>query len=302
MPIRTYEATIPAAADRQPLDDVLARLWPHLASTQLRRVVRAGGCYVDGRCCWDEEQRVAAGQRLTLVVDEERPIRQDSLSPGDIIFEDPDLLVLLKPSGLPVNLSATGAEGSLQTVVAGYLAGQTPAHSPEVIHRLDRLTSGLVLFGKNKPTERRLYALFRENRIAKTYLALVSPPPAEAVGLVDRPLAGRRNRYQVATVGGRPALTRYRTVGVNPASVTALLDVHPLTGRTHQIRVHLAWTGSPVLGDTVYGGRPWPAGFGLHAWRLQLPHPRSGAMLKLSAPPPSVWTEDFSCLLDTLRS
>jgi len=283
----------------------LARLWPQLAESRWRDALRAGGCCVDGRRCRDDRQLVAAGQRITLVVDEERPASRYALSTTDIVFEDGDLLVLQKPSGLPVSQTVTGDEGNLQTAAADYLANGRPAHRPELIHRLDRPTSGLILFGKSKTAEQRLYSLFRENRIAKTYLALVSPPPVEAAGLVDRPLApvpGRRNHYQVVTQGGRPARTRFRTPGVDPATATALLEVMPLTGRTHQIRVHLAWTGSPVVGDTVYGGRPWSAGFGLHAWRLQLPHPRTGAMLELSAPPPAVWTEDFSCLLNTLRT
>jgi 23S rRNA pseudouridine1911/1915/1917 synthase len=304
MTVQIHESVVPAGAGGLPLIDVVIQLWPHLDRSLARQVIQAGGCYVDDTRCRDERLNMSSGSRLKLVIDDRRPFREFGLTADAIAYEDRDLLVLLKPTGVPVDLSATGREGSLRAAAEEHLAGGESAHRPAVIHRLDRETTGLVLFGKNRAAERQLYDFFRDNRVRKEYLALVCPPPAEPEGTVHQPLTpvpGQHNRYQVVTRGGKSARTSYRTVSEDPATAVALLDVSPLTGRTHQIRVHLAWTGSPILGDTAYGGRPWAQGFGLHAWKLQLPHPRSGTLLNLTATPPATWTGAFPDLMSNLH-
>jgi len=201
-----------------------------------------------------------------------------------VLYADPWLLALLKPSGL---LSQPG----LGPELADSLIGRAQERWPEarLVHRLDRDTSGLILLARDATTHRALSAAFAERRVRKTYLAVVQGLPADRGGVINQPLARiatRPPRYGVVPLGqgGKPALTRWRVLRRFEGS--SLLLLQPRTGRSHQLRVHLADLGHPVLGDPIYGdplyGEPAAAPrLQLHAAGLQLLHPATGKPLQL---------------------
>ena len=201
-----------------------------------------------------------------------------------VLYADPWLLALLKPSGL---LSQPG----LGPELADSLIGRAQERWPEarLVHRLDRDTSGLILLARDATTHRALSAAFAERRVRKTYLAVVQGLPADRGGVINQPLARiatRPPRYGVVPLGqgGKPALTRWRVLRRFEGS--SLLLLQPRTGRSHQLRVHLADLGHPVLGDPIYGdplyGDLVPAPrLQLHAAGLQLLHPATGKPLHL---------------------
>lgn len=274
----------------------MAALWPDISRKLAQRVIAAGGCYLDGHRCHVPATPVWTDARLRVCVDPERPFTRFHLHSDDVLYQDSQLLVVRKPSGTPVNLSATGQEGSIQKGVKEYLDAGGLAHPAAVIHRLDSHTSGLVLFGKDPETEKYLYRLFREGAIRKMYLALVSPAPVDPEGTIRTNIAkrvDRRNQYAVSRTRGKAAVTRYAVRVKVGDGTQALLAVWPETGRPHQIRVHLAWVGCPVVGDVLYGGPAAPALFGLHAFRLVFPHPATGRPLRLTAPLPDSWLQRF---------
>jgi len=201
-----------------------------------------------------------------------------------VLYADPWLLALLKPSGL---LSQPG----LGPELADSLIGRAQERWPEarLVHRLDRDTSGLILLARDATTHRALSAAFAERRVRKTYLAVVQGLPADRGGVINQPLARiatRPPRYGVVPLGqgGKPALTRWRVLRRFEGS--SLLLLQPRTGRSHQLRVHLADLGHPVLGDPIYGDSlygdlvPAPR-LQLHAAGLQLLHPATGMPLHL---------------------
>lgn len=298
MGVRTFTAVIEAARAGVRLDRLIADLWPELSRKLAQRIVAAGGCYLDGHRLQVAATPAPAGGRLKVCVDPDLPFRTFRLEPSAILFEDDDLLVVDKPSGTPVALSATGQEGSIQLGAADYLARTGAAHRPAVLHRLDQPTSGVLLFAKNGAAEKSVYETFRRGAAAKTYLALVDPAPARPTDRIEAAIArrvDRRNQYKVSRERGKASLTEYRRLGGGPDGTT-LLAVAPRTGRSHQIRVHLAWIGAPILGDTLYGGAAHPAVFGLHARRLELPHPRTGRPVAFTAPLPPMWLGTFPWL------
>ena len=201
-----------------------------------------------------------------------------------VLYADPWLLALLKPSGL---LSQPG----LGPELADSLISRAQERWPEarLVHRLDRDTSGLILLARDATTHRALSAAFAERRVRKTYLAVVQGLPADRGGVINQPLARiatRPPRYGVVPLeqGGKPALTRWRVLRRFEGS--SLLLLQPRTGRSHQLRVHLADLGHPVLGDPIYGdplyGEPAAAPrLQLHAAGLQLLHPATGKPLHL---------------------
>ena len=203
-----------------------------------------------------------------------------------LLFGDPWLLALVKPSGL---LSQPGLGPALADSLISWAQGHWP--EARLVHRLDRDTSGLILLARDATTHRLLSGAFAERRVRKTYLALVEGVPAGRGGLIDQPLARiatRPPRYGVVPLeqGGKPALTRWRRLAASPAVSTLLLQPH--TGRSHQLRVHLAWLGHPVAGDPLYGGlrgeEPGAATRGrlmLHAAGLDLRHPITARPLRL---------------------
>lgn len=202
---------------------------------------------------------------------------------AELVYGDAWLLALAKPSGL---LSQPG----LGPELADSLISRAQRRWPEarLVHRLDRDTSGLILLARDADTHRLLSAAFANRRVQKTYLARVQGVTVARGGWIDQPIARiatRPPRYGVVALqlGGKPALTRWRRLAGNATTSTLLLQPH--TGRSHQLRVHLAWLGHPVLGDPIYGDPELALRLQLHAAGLRFRHPITGALLRLRADP-----------------
>ena len=253
---------------------------------------------------------VGPGTELTIDVPE--PIALD-LEPAPeialrVVYEDEDLLVIDKPAGLVVHPAPGHSSGTLVNALLAHGDGETwggiaGVQRPGIVHRLDRDTSGLLMVARTDAAQASIMAQLKARRIKKTYQALVQGSVAAAVGRIEAPI-GRdpKHRTKMAVVpDGRPSVTGYR-VRERFAEWT-LLELDLVTGRTHQIRVHLDAIGHPVAGDPVYGGgtsRRGPAGLGrlfLHAWRLELTSPSDGHLIRATAPLPP----ELEAVLDGLR-
>ncbi len=207
----------------------------------------------------------------------------------DVIHEDGWIIAVDKPAGVASQAPRRRGEGELtvQELLAVQLAAREGQRTAVLlIHRLDRLTTGVLVFARQHEAARALARTWAAGRADKRYLTVVRGDPGEAQRTLSGAIAADPNvagRFRVAR-GGRPARTEFRRLAT--AGGLSLLEVHPLTGRTHQVRVHLAEAGFPVAGDALYGGgRALPRPL-LHAWRLRLPHPRTGRPVRLEAPLP----------------
>jgi 23S rRNA pseudouridine1911/1915/1917 synthase len=253
---------------------------------------------------------VGPGTELTIDVPE--PIALD-LEPAPeialrVVYEDEDLLVIDKPAGLVVHPAPGHSSGTLVNALLAHGDGETwggiaGVQRPGIVHRLDRDTSGLLMVARTDAAQASIMAQLKARRIKKTYQALVKGSVAAAVGRIEAPI-GRdpKHRTKMAVVpDGRPSVTGYR-VRERFAEWT-LLELDLVTGRTHQIRVHLDAIGHPVAGDPVYGtgtSRRGPAGLGrlfLHAWRLELASPSDGHLIRATAALPP----ELESVLDRLR-
>jgi len=225
-----------------------------------------------------------------------------------VVYEDDDLLIIDKPAGLVVHPSPGHAGGTLVNALLAHGTGSTwggiaGVQRPGIVHRLDRDTSGLLMVARSDAAQASIMAQLKARRIKKTYQALVQGNVSAAVGRVEAPI-GRdpKHRTKMAVVpDGRPSVTGYRVRERFPE--WTLLELDLVTGRTHQIRVHLDAIGHPVAGDPVYGtgtSRRGPAGLGrlfLHAWRLELTSPSDGHLIRATAPLPP----ELESVLDGLR-
>ena len=210
-----------------------------------------------------------------------------------LVFADADLVVVDKPAGIPSVPARTPLD---PPAVAARLVGE---FGPlEAVHRLDRDTSGLLVLARTSAARAALGRAFERGEVAKRYLAVVAGRPPKSQGELHLPLAAdpdRPPRQRVDLLLGKRAATRWRLVATvtDGGAATSLLAIEPLTGRSHQIRVHLAWLGCPIVGDRLYGaagrtnaGSPAEPALALHAARLELPHPSTGTRLAFAAPPP----------------
>jgi len=257
---------------------------------------------------------VEAGAVLTVVEPPPEPSRLEAEAMElEIVFEDENILVLDKPAGLVIHPAAGNPSGTLVNALLHHcddLSGIGGVERPGIVHRLDKDTTGLMVVAKNDSAHQRLSLAFRRRQVHKTYLAVCYGVPGARDGVVDAPIGRHpRERQRMAiTPSGRSARTLYELV--EPFEGTALLACRLVTGRTHQIRVHMAHLGHALVGDPLYSGRQWrnleePARSAcrnfprqaLHAWRLELAHPATGEILSFEAPLP----EDMAGLLETLR-
>ena len=241
------------------------------------------------------------GERVTVAVPDPEPLAlTPEPIPLDILYEDEDLLVLNKPAGLVVHPGAGRTTGTLVHALLAHcrdLPGIGGVERPGIVHRLDRETSGVMVVAKSETAHGSLSAQFKDRVVRKRYLALVHGTVGRETGRIEAAIGRRehdRKRMGVRIRGGREARTAYRVLR-RLADMT-LVEASLETGRTHQIRVHLAHIGHPVVGDAAYGGRRGrrlAASDGsragrqmLHAWRLGFRHPRTDAWLEFTAPIP----------------
>jgi 23S rRNA pseudouridine1911/1915/1917 synthase len=320
MPERIEQVTVETAEAGERLDRVLAVHVTALSRTRLKALVLAGRVAIGGRTIRDPGHRVNAGDRVTVAVPPPEPAApQGEDIPLAIVHEDDDLIVIDKPKGLVVHPAAGNRTGTLVNALIAHcgasLSGIGGVKRPGIVHRLDKDTTGLLVVAKNDRAHQALAAQFadhgRTGPLERGYLAFVWGVPERPRGTIDKPLGRHpqaRERMAVRP-GGRVAVTHYevleRYAGTDGKPVASLLDCRLETGRTHQIRVHLAAIGHPLLGDDTYGAgyrtkaallpetaRNAVQGLGrqaLHAYLLGLEHPNTGQQqLYRSALPPDL--------------
>ncbi len=252
---------------------------PEFSRSRIQGLILDGFVDVNGRTAQKAGQALEAGDSLTVRIPP--PVPTDLLPeqiPLDLIFENQDMLVVNKPAGMVVHPAAGHSSGTLVNAVMGYdpeIEGIGGEERPGVVHRLDKDTSGLILIAKNERAHRWLQDQFRLRRVEKTYLALVDGKPPTPSGRVEAHI-GRdpKNRKRMAVLSaskGREAISEYKTL--ESFKEHTLLEIHPYTGRTHQIRLHCAFLKCPIVGDAVYGRKS--SAFALkrhflHAIRLKI--------------------------------
>jgi 23S rRNA pseudouridine1911/1915/1917 synthase len=251
------------------------------------RLLEEGAAVLDGQRR-PKSHRLEGGEQLELTVPEAtRPVMEHEDVPLRIAFEDEHLLVVDKPAGVVVHPSPGHAAGTLVHGLVGLAAGGDEER-PGIVHRLDRDTSGLLVVARSDEAYERLQELVRERRLERRYKALVRGRPRSWTGRIEAPIGRDRHeptRHSLDTDTPREAVTHFEVERLLDRH--ALLDVRLETGRTHQIRVHLAAIGLPVLGDPVYGvpDEQLKRQF-LHAWRLAFPHPLDGSEVEVESPLP----------------
>ena len=284
-PPRRY--VVPPALAGLRLDQGLAEL-VGVSRRRARTLIDGGHLCLDGRLIRTLSRRLATGSVLDLLPPHGGTVPPRSLPQVKIVYEDRWLVALAKPAGVAAVAprARAGEELTASEVLAMVLAARA-GRRVEVVpaHRLDRATSGLLLFTRHARATQGLGRAFQRREVKKRYLAVVEGDPGANEIVLDQPI-GRDpltpSRF-VTSPRGRAACTVVRALVRRPSA--SLLEVRPLTGRSHQIRVHLASAGWPILGDPLYGGATAPR-LMLHAWRLDLRHPVSGAPLSLTAPLP----------------
>jgi 23S rRNA pseudouridine1911/1915/1917 synthase len=311
--------TMEAAAHGQRLDRALQQRLPELSRSRLKQLILSGQVSDDGpgraNVIRDPARKVKSGQTFVVILPEpEDATPQAQAIPLDIRFEDAHLIVIDKPAGLVVHPAPGNPDGTLVNALLAHcgdsLAGIGGVRRPGIVHRLDKDTSGLIVAAKTEAAHRALSRDFAARRIARAYAAIVwgvpVPPAGEIVGNIGRSMSNRKKMAMVADSRGKPAVTRYRVEHAF-ADKAALIECRLMTGRTHQIRVHLSHRGHPLIGDPVYGGRAGrafshsvAAAFprqALHARHLGFSHPASGEYLAFDSDLPS----DMAELLITLE-
>ena len=272
------------------LDAVLAAAFPDLSRARIQRLIAATHVLVDGAPA-RKSTHVERGATVSVAL----PATPHAAPPSGldlpVLYEDGDLLAIGKPAGLLVHEAP--AEPGAPSVAAWFIercpqeAAAFGVDRPGIVHRLDKHTSGVLLLAKRPSAQAALSAAFEAREACKQYLALCDGVPRRARAVIDAEL-GRSHadrRRMAVTAAGRSARTEYEMLAA--AHGRSLLLVRPLTGRTHQIRVHLAAIGAPVSGDERYGRGPGPRHF-LHAWRLSVPHPGGGELAVTAPSPPDM--------------
>jgi 23S rRNA pseudouridine1911/1915/1917 synthase len=296
----TREFVVPAESAGDRLDVFLSRQMPDWSRSQIQRLIRAGGVTLGANPARKAGEEVEAGTRISVRPEREEQRATPEDLPLEIIYEDADLLVVNKAAGMVVHAGAGVNSGTLVNALLHHVMTLSSAGGelrPGIVHRLDRMTSGLVLVAKNDAAHRCLSAQFKSREVHKTYLALVHGRVAIDRGQINQSVGRdpvRRTRMKAGGIAPREALTKYRVV--RRLGQFSLVEAEPQTGRTHQIRVHLASLGHPVVGDTTYGA-PAKLRWGgreeatlsrtfLHAAKLAFAHPVTKATLEFEAPLP----------------
>lgn len=297
--------TLLAGEESPRLDRYLAERLAGRSRAEIQRWIEQGAVLVNGSVS-RASRRVLAGDRIEVVTPEPLPsgLVAEAIS-LTILYEDEDLIAVDKPAGMVVHPAAGHEGGTLVNAILHHcpdIQGVGGVQRPGIVHRLDKDTSGMILVAKNDAAHRHLQAQFKARTIAKTYLAVVHGRLNPSQGRIDAPI-GRdpRQRQRMAVVpiaAGREAVTDYITQ--IDWGVASLIAAQPRTGRTHQIRVHFASLGHPLVGDTTYGPRRDPFHLGrhfLHAHRLQFQRPSDGAPLDLRSQLPP----ELQALVDRLN-
>jgi 23S rRNA pseudouridine1911/1915/1917 synthase len=296
----------PLSTGRVRLDVFLAEHLPEFSRSRLQGLIKDGCVSVDGKPALKSSLELDPGSQVQVRIPAPRPSRlipeQIAL---DIIFENSDLMIVNKPAGMVVHPSPGHDSGTLIHAALGHapdMAGIGGEERPGIVHRLDKDTSGLIVIAKDERAHRWLQDQFKSRKVEKIYLALVDGRPATPTGRVEAPIGRNTTHRKLMAVvpleKGREAISEYHTR--ESFLSHTLLEVHPLTGRTHQIRVHMAFLGCPVVGDTVYGRHKSTLKLNrqfLHAYRLKitLPGEKQARLFEAGLP------DDLQGVLDELR-
>ena len=301
--IQTIDVRLEAAHAGWRLDRALADAVPTLSRERLKALIRSGAVETQGSPLRDPALKVKGGEAVRVAVPEPAPAHNQAQDiPLTIVFEDEHLLLVDKPAGLVVHPAAGNLDGTLVNALlhhcAGKLSGIGGIARPGIVHRIDKDTSGLLVVAKTDVAHEGLAKQFAAHSIDRRYLAIVSGLPKAADGVVDAPLArSATNRKKIAIVEGnrgKRAVTHWKRL--EPLRDAALVQCRLETGRTHQVRVHMASIGHPLIGDPVYGrtGKTHgkllkELGFhrqALHAAELGFTHPVTKSRLSFSSPMP----------------
>ena len=302
--METIRLTVTSEEAGQRADSLLARRLEGLTRSAAARLLEEGRVTDRGRPA-AKNLRVQPGQVLEVQLPEpEEPEARPQNIPLDVVYEDQDVIVVNKPTGMVVHPAPGHPDGTLVNALLYHcgesLSGIGGQKRPGIVHRIDRDTSGLIIAAKNDAAHAALSAQLSDHTLARTYECLVSGNMKQDSGTVDAPIGrSSADRKKMAVVpGGRRAVTHWEVVARYPG--VTHLRCRLETGRTHQIRVHLAYIGHPILGDTVYGAKkpvPGLTGQCLHATGLRFLHPRTGEPVELHCPLP----EEFTRMLEKLE-
>ena len=295
----------------QRLDAYLAQavesLEMSLSRSRLQKLIEAGQVQLNEQVCTEKKTLVQPGDRLALHIPPDEPLNlQPEAIPLDILYEDNQLIILNKPAGMVVHPSPGHSHGTLVHALLAHcpLAAIGGVQRPGIVHRLDKDTTGAIAVAKTDHAHQHLQQQLKAKTAYREYLGIVYGSPKTETGIVDQPLGRHPVDRQKITIislekGGRNAITHWQTE--ERLGNYTVIKFQLETGRTHQIRVHSAYMGNPIVGDPVYGrGRDVGVnlpGQALHAWKLRLIHPVSGELIEAIAPCP----ETFLTLLQILR-
>lgn len=288
------------------LDKFLVEQLQEFSRSRIQGLIADGFVDVNGQAAKKAGQTIESGANITVRIPP--PVPTDLVAediPLDILFENDDLLVINKPAGMVVHPAVGHTSGTLVNAVLGYdpeIEGIGGEERPGVVHRLDKETSGLIVLAKNERAHRWLQDQFRLRKVEKTYLSLVDGKPPTPTGRVEayigRDPSHRKKMAIVPESRGREAISEYKTI--ESFNRHTLLEFYPLTGRTHQIRLHCAFLGCPIVGDEIYGRKKSTIEIGrhfLHAYRLKIILPGEKEARFFEAPLP----EELSAVLVSLR-
>jgi len=288
------------------LDVYLTACLPEFSRSRIQGLIKDGFVNVEAETVTKNGRTLELGEQIQIRIPP--PIPSGLVAekiPLDIVFENSDLVVVNKPAGMVVHPSPGHQQGTLVHAALGYipeLEGIGGEERPGIVHRLDKDTSGLIVIAKNERAHRWLQEQFKSRKVEKIYLALVDGKPPTPAGRVEAPIGRNTTHRKLMAVvpldKGRQAVSEYRTL--ESFADHTFLEVHPLTGRTHQIRVHLAFLNCPVVADTVYGKRKPTIALErhfLHAYKLKIVLPMDEIATVFEAPLPP----DLQGVLDNLR-
>lgn len=267
------------AGEENRLDKYLAQILPEHSRSRLQSIVRGGGVSVNGIIITKTGQMLEAGDLIIISIPEVAPVTLVAEEiPLEVIFENDDLVVVNKPAGMVVHPAPGHTSGTLVHAALGSidnLQGIGGEMRPGIVHRLDKDTSGLIIIAKNEASHHWLQNQFRLRKVEKVYLALLDGKPPTPTGRVEAAIArdsAHRKQMAVVSAGrGRAAVTEYRTI--RQFNQHTMVEAYPITGRTHQIRLHMAFIGCPIVGDRIYGRKTPTIDIDrhfLHALRISL--------------------------------
>lgn len=290
------------------IDRFLSQELPDLSRSRIQQLIEQGNVQLNDRVCTSKKINVKLGDRITLEIPEAQPLELLAEDiPLDILYEDDQLLILNKPAGLVVHPAPGHPDGTLVNALLAHcpnLPGIGGVQRPGIVHRLDKDTTGAIAIAKTEVAHHHLQAQLKAKTARREYLGVVYGAPKVENGTIDLPIGRHpQDRKKMAIMpieqGGRSAVTHWQVL--ERLGNFTLIRFQLETGRTHQIRVHSAKMGNPIVGDPVYSSGHSVgvnlSGQALHAWRLRLQHPLSGEMIEVTATPPTQFTK----LLEMLK-